>query len=86
MTEAQEAHALSIGDRIHAKIIKKYALGAKEHGGNLWENHPLDMIDFAIDEVTDLGVYLLTLRDQLVESVELTEGEWNEKDKVQISG
>jgi hypothetical protein len=48
----------------------KYMKGAKEHGGHLWEKD--GMLENALEEVTDLAVYLLTLkhkRDDLSKSI-----------------
>jgi hypothetical protein len=41
---------------------KKYEAGRAQHGGDLWSKP--GMVAAAIDEATDLSVYLLTLRDQ----------------------
>ena len=66
MTIAQRAHALGIANRFHSMILAKYAAGAKEHGGNIWERYSeLELIDSAIDEAIDQATYLLTLRDKI---------------------
>lgn len=73
MTEAQKAHAQGIADDMWKRILIKYEAGQKEHGGNLWDNHPLDIADMAIDEVVDQAVYILTLKTQLAEALMLIE-------------
>ena len=64
----QREHALAIADRFGQMIVEKYKRGQEVNGGNLWEK--TDLIDKALEEVTDLAIYLLTLRQQLVESEE----------------
>lgn len=63
MDKANAAHIEGIVERVSADLRTKYAAGQKEHGGNLWEKP--GMIDYAIEEVLDLAVYLYTLRDDL---------------------
>ena len=63
MTPAQEQHLKSIKDQFNKLVDKKYRAGQQEHGGNLWLKKGI--IDFSIDEVIDLVVYLLTLKDQI---------------------
>lgn len=65
MTPEQEAHARGIGDEVRAILIAKYARGAKEHGGNLWEVPIMDMLDMAVEEAIDQCVYLITLRQKM---------------------
>ena len=63
MRNEDHAHAERIIDLQGALIRRKYAAGRAEHGGSLWTKP--GMLAHAIDEVTDLNVYLLTLRDQV---------------------
>jgi hypothetical protein len=63
-TREQRKHALELAQRFSEQMITKYKLGQEEHGGNLWEKTTL--LDNAIDEVVDLAIYLLTLRDQMM--------------------
>lgn len=65
MTDDQKLHAAKIGDETERRVILKYAKGVAEHGGNIWEMSPLQLLEEAINEVTDLSVYLLTLKEQL---------------------
>ena len=49
----------------HSKLtVGKYEAGQREHGGNCWEKP--GMLSHAIDEVSDLTVYLWTLREQML--------------------
>jgi hypothetical protein len=65
MTPEQERHLKSISDAVTKRMAAKYAGGAREHGGNLWEHHVLWFVDQAIDENIDSLVYLFSLRDEL---------------------
>lgn len=65
MTPNQEEHLARIKAKFLADVDKKYRAGQKEHGGNLYEKK--GMLDMAIEEVTDLAVYLYTLKEQLDE-------------------
>ena len=65
ISNQQREHALAIADRFGQMIVEKYKRGQEVNGGNLWEK--TDLIDKALEEVTDLAIYLLTLRQQLVE-------------------
>lgn len=56
-------HANKLTKEMARLMLIKYTRGQKEHGGKLWENPHL--LDMAIEEVTDLAFYLLSLRDQL---------------------
>jgi len=65
LTPKQEDHLQSIlaQNTIHTR--DKFIRGAKEHGGDLLDMSPLQLVDNAIDEATDLLVYLRTLRGKL---------------------
>lgn len=68
MTEAQAAHAAQLADEVERRLVHKYAKyakGAQEHGGNLWNMAPLELLEEAISEAIDQCVYLLTLKEQL---------------------
>ena len=67
MTFAQRSHANHIAQRFAAKIMAKYERGVIEHGGNLWERPPRELLDYAIDEAVDQACYLMTLREELYE-------------------
>jgi hypothetical protein len=48
----------------HASLTReKYSAGREEHGGSCWEKP--GMLAHALDEASDLSVYLWTLREQL---------------------
>lgn len=66
MDAQHEAHLKRIVDRFSADVSAKYRKGQAEHGGNLWQKG--GMIDFAIEEVIDLAVYLYTLKEQVEEA------------------
>jgi hypothetical protein len=65
MTPAQGAHASRIAQGLSATLLAKYERGVVEHGGNLWERTPLELVDEALAEVLDQFVYLTTLREKL---------------------
>lgn len=65
MTKDQEEHLSRVQNEFLVRCKKKYEVGAKEHGGNLWEKGPLWILDQAIDEAIDQFVYLHTLKEQL---------------------
>ncbi len=69
MTKKQLGHMRAIGESMVKKLDAKYRKGQKEHGGNIWEK--AGMLANAEDEVTDLAVYVHTLRGQLEEAVSL---------------
>lgn len=66
MDALHEAHVSRILTRFNAALRAKYEKGQQEHGGNLWQKS--GMIDFAIEEVIDLAVYLYTLKEQMEEA------------------
>ena len=61
----QEQHLQRIKDEFTSLVDAKYRAGQKEHGGTLLEKEGL--LDMGIEEVLDLAVYLLTLKEQLNE-------------------
>lgn len=68
MTDEQSKHVTGIEERVASRIFTKYAKGAEEHGGNLWDHDPLWLIEAALDEVSDLATYLETLKEKIVEA------------------
>lgn len=62
MRNEDHAHVERLIELQGALTRRKYANGRGEHGGDLWAKP--GMLTHAIEEVTDLSVYLLTLRDQ----------------------
>lgn len=62
MNKPHKAHLNRIRKQFNSLVTKKYIAGQKEHGGNLWLKDGL--LDEAINEVVDLAVYLLTLKEQ----------------------
>ncbi len=67
MTEEQEKHLQFIKDEFCEAVDKKYRAGQKEHGGDLWLKK--GMLNFALEEITDLYVYMRTLKQQLDEGI-----------------
>jgi len=67
MTHEQEKHVIDITDMFVSRMMEKYELGAREHGGNLWDKNPIWLIDQAMDEAIDQFVYLYTIKQKLLE-------------------
>ena len=65
MTEDQEKHLAEIQNAFYKYCDAKYRKGQEEHGGDLFEKTPLDLLNMAIDEAVDQVVYLFTLRQKL---------------------
>ena len=65
LTSAQQAHLLSLKDDFHLWLSNKYAAGCYEHGGNVWDMTPLQLVDEALKETIDQFTYLYTLREKL---------------------
>lgn len=63
MTTQQEQHLANIKEDFLREVDKKYRAGQKEHGGDLWLKK--DLIDKALEEIIDLYVYMITLKDQI---------------------
>jgi hypothetical protein len=63
MRNEDHAHSDRVIGLQGALTRRKYAAGRLEHGGSLWAKP--GMVAHALDEVTDLSVYLWTLRDQV---------------------
>ena len=66
MTREQEDHLESIKLYFVSKVDVKYRAGQKEHGGNLFDMSAMQMLDCGIDEALDQVVYLVTLRQKLI--------------------
>lgn len=66
MTDAQERHLASIKALFDSAVDAKYRAGQREHGGNLWDQATLQLVDAAIEEAIDQYVFLVTLRRRLV--------------------
>ena len=65
MTPEQEDHLNVIKSAFKFLVDTKYRKGQKEHGENLFDKTPIQLVDNAIDEAIDQVVYLITLRDKL---------------------
>ena len=61
----QEEHLNTIKSAFSFLVNDKYRKGQKEHGGNLFDKTPIQLVDNALDEAIDQVVYLITLRDKL---------------------
>lgn len=66
MDARHEEHLQRILSRFNRELAEKYRKGQAEHGGNLWQKS--GMLDYAIEEVLDLAVYLYTLKEQCEEA------------------
>lgn len=66
VTKQQRIHLIRLQTQFQLLSQRKYIKGAEEHGGFLGDNHPLKLLDMAIEEAIDQYIYLVTLRDQLV--------------------
>jgi hypothetical protein len=62
MKKPQQAHLNRIRKQFDGLVTRKYKKGQREHGGDMWLKK--GMLDEAINEVVDLVVYLLTLKEQ----------------------
>lgn len=69
MTPGQEAHLQSIKDEFSKRVDEKYRAGQQEHGGNLYDQTNLELLDQAIKEALDQFTYLITLRKNLTTQV-----------------
>lgn len=66
MTEEQELHMKGLAMTFAHLMARKYRRGAKEHGGNIWDMSREKLLDNALDEAIDQVVYLLTLKQKLL--------------------
>jgi hypothetical protein len=66
MTNQQETHLQEIKDQFARDVDVKYRGGVREHGGNLWEMTPLQLLDEAMQEAVDQYTYLFEARRQLI--------------------
>lgn len=64
----KEEHAIQIATKAHDLIYEKYLKGASKHGGNIQRKL---MIPHALEEAVDQMVYLLTLKEQWQDMVDL---------------
>ncbi len=65
MTDQQEQHLAHIKAAFEATVDTKYRGGVREHGGNLWEMTPRDLVLNALAEAVDQVTYLCTLLDKM---------------------
>lgn len=65
MTEHQEVHLFDLKKEFAEAVDKKYRAGQAEHGGDLWDQSFIKLLDAAIDEAVDQFVYLSTLKMKL---------------------
>ena len=66
MSPEQEKNLAIIKEHFAVLVENKYRQGDKEHGGDLIDMQPLQILDMSIDEAIDQVVYLITLRRKLV--------------------
>jgi len=60
-----EIHARQIANSLKRETVAKYLKGQAEHKGHLWEVPVPIIMDFAIEEAIDQGVYLKTMQQQV---------------------
>jgi len=77
MTPEQEKHLATIKGLVDFRLDTKYRRGQKEHGGDLFSKNSLWLVDAAIDEAIDQIVYLLTLKDKIIEESNLASSDFN---------
>ena len=73
MTERQLLHLIALKEDSALLIDEKYRKGAAEHGDDLLDKTPIELVNFALDEAIDQVVYLMTLRDALLYSYRVEE-------------
>lgn len=66
MTSNQESHLEAIKQEFLLRVDQKYRAGVVEHGGNLWQNPTIILIEEAMNECVDKFAYLATAREQLL--------------------
>lgn len=69
MTNSQLAHMTRIRTEFGRMMMSKYIKGAAEHGDDLQDKKPLELLDEAISEAIDQVTYLLTLREKMITKV-----------------
>lgn len=69
MTPEQERHVQFLAEAFTSQLRIKYERGVNEHGGNLWDMSPLDLIDEALSENIDQFAYLSTARQKLLDQI-----------------
>ncbi len=65
MTDQQEQHLEHIQEAFERAADGKYRAGVREHGGNLWEMTPRELVLNALAEAVDQVTYLVTLLDKM---------------------
>lgn len=68
MEPKAQAHLDKILREAHEVISRKYEIGQKEHGGVLPEKSSVFLVNCAVEEAVDQLVYLLTLREQILDA------------------
>jgi len=63
MTPEHYEHLDDLLAELEERVTEKYENGQNEHGGKLWKKSGL--LDEAINEVIDLAIYLITLKQQM---------------------
>ena len=63
MTPSHYEHLDDILAELEERVTEKQENGQVEHGGKLWKKPGL--LDEALNEVIDLAVYLITLKQQI---------------------
>lgn len=66
LSPAQNDHIVDLQREFCLRLRDKYTKGAEEHGGNLKDMPPIQLIENALNECIDQFTYLMTLREQLL--------------------
>ena len=67
LSQSQRFHLSTLNSTHKVLLSKKFKKGAEEHGGDLQDMPPMQLLDAAIDENIDQFVYLQTLKSKLTE-------------------
>lgn len=60
MTEEQHQHVHQLVYLLQTLLEPKYEIGAKQHGGNIWQMTDEELEHEELNEIIDLCVYRLT--------------------------
>lgn len=70
LSHSQREHLSTLAFNHNQLLFSKYRKGAAEHGGDLQDMAPLQLLDEAINECIDQFTYLYTLKQKLIRIIE----------------
>ena len=82
MTKQQIAHMNKLNEMFVKMNTEKYKKGQKEHGGNLFDLTPLQLLEEARSEFIDGFVYVQTAIDQLEDEISISVKKGSKMDKL----